>query len=304
MLSEVFYWIFNMSIVATVTGTVVILIRAIRFIPRRVAIFLWIAPFLRMCVPFGISSPYSLLSLLSDFFSRTVVIFSPAEDISVSLTNSMRLTESYFPIRFSNPMFETLFAVASVVWIAVALAIVVFLVFVYLSTKKMFKDARRLRENIYLSEKAKSPAVYGVIKARIILPLSYEEKDLNDILLHEQTHIRRKDNLWRLLAIILTAVHWFNPFMWIFLRLFLSDIELSCDEAVITKLNKEDRKRYARTLLSVAEEHSLLTSPFSGAKIGTRVRKILSYRKITLFSLICLIVLVACVIMILITNAR
>ena len=40
MLGEIFYWIFNMSIAASLCGLAVLLIRAIKIIPRRVSVWL------------------------------------------------------------------------------------------------------------------------------------------------------------------------------------------------------------------------------------------------------------------------
>lgn len=45
MLHEVFYWIFNMSITASITGLLVVLLRLIKAIPRRVIKILWVIPF-------------------------------------------------------------------------------------------------------------------------------------------------------------------------------------------------------------------------------------------------------------------
>ena len=78
MLQEVFYWIFNMSITATITGGLIMLVRLIKKIPRRVTVFLWIIPFLRMAFPFGLNSPYSLMSLLSQVTTKTIVVYQPA----------------------------------------------------------------------------------------------------------------------------------------------------------------------------------------------------------------------------------
>lgn len=87
MLGETFYWIFNMSITAAVTGLVVLLIRTVRKIPRRVIYYLWIIPFLRMVIPLGLNSPYSLMSLISRFTTRTVTVFMTADNIGLSMTN-------------------------------------------------------------------------------------------------------------------------------------------------------------------------------------------------------------------------
>ena len=75
MYGELFYWLFNMSIVASITGLVVMLIRRIRRIPRRVVTVLWLIPFLRLWLPIGFGSEYSLMSLISRFATRTVVVY-------------------------------------------------------------------------------------------------------------------------------------------------------------------------------------------------------------------------------------
>ena len=129
------------------------------------------------------------------------------------------------------------------------------------------------------------------------------EKDMEYILKHENTHIRRGDNLWRLLGFLTAAIHWFNPLSWVFLKAFLADIELACDERAIAGYGKEEQKEYARTLLACARGKSLFVSAFGGAKVRTRIENILSYKKMTAFSAAGFTVLIAVIIFTLITNA-
>jgi hypothetical protein len=63
------------------------------------------------------------------------------------------------------------------------------------------KDSECLYQNIFLSERVQSPAVYGIIRPRIILPAYYAGIELKYVLQHERTHIRRCDNLWRLIRL-------------------------------------------------------------------------------------------------------
>lgn len=303
MFGEFFYWIFNMSIIASFMGLIVLLIRAIHVIPRRISVFLWVVPFLRMCIPIGLNTPYSLMSLISRFTTKTITVYQPADDISFSVTNSIMAANSYFPITYKVNVLDKVFGIASLIWIVIALAIIIALGMLYCTTLHEMKDARHLRENVYLSEKIQSPAVYGVIKPRIILPSSYEYTDNQYILKHETTHISHADNMWRLLAFLTVAVHWFNPLSWIFLKLFLTDIELACDEAAIAKYDEEKRKEYARSLLDCAESKILFASAFGGARIRTRIENILSFKKMTRISLIGFSLLAVSIIIALITNA-
>ena len=303
MLGDVCYWIFIMSIIASFMGLLVCLIRRIRFIPHRVSMYLWIIPFVRMCLPLGINSPYSLMSLLSRLTVRTVTVYEPAEDIALSYTNVIQAADSYFPITYKVRILDRVFDAAGFIWITVALAILIALAILYAATKREIRDARPLEGRLYVSDKVKSPAVYGIFRPRIVLPAPYEDQELRYILRHENTHIRRGDNLWRLLGFLAAAVHWFNPLSWVFLKTFLSDLELACDEEAVAAFSAQERKDYARTLLDCARSKSLFASAFGGARVRTRIENVLSYRQMTVLSSIGFTVLILAIIIALLTNA-
>ena len=303
MIGEICYWILNMSIMAAFMGLIVMLIRQIRAIPRRVSVFLWIIPFIRMTVPVGLNNKYSLMTLISKFTTRTVTVFEPTNELAFSTSNSLMLADSYSPLTFKLSRMEMVFEVAGFIWIVIACALIIALTILYVTTKRGISDAKHLEKNIYLSGKVDSPAVYGIIRPKIILPESYQDKDLKYIIRHEKMHIRRLDNLWRMLGFFAAAVHWFNPLSWIFLKAFLTDIELACDEMAISGLEAEERKDYARTLLNSTKSKSMLVSAFGGAKVRTRIENVLSYKRMTLFSGIGFAVLILFIVFTLITNA-
>lgn len=303
MLQEVFYWIFNMSIITSITGLLVMSVRSLKKIPRRFIVLLWAIPFLRMVIPFGLNSPWSLMTLLSKITTKTIVVYHPTDDIAFSMMNSVMAADSYFPITYKATVLEKVFGVACVIWVVVSLAIFLMLMVIYSTTLREMKSATHLRNNIYLSDKSISPAVYGIIKPRIILPSSYKDKDIELIILHEKMHIRRADNLWRMLAFLIVAVHWFNPLCWIFLKMFLADLELSCDECVLIKLGDTRAKEYALSLLESRQSKTVFASAFGGAKIRTRIENILSFKKMTWVSSTVFIALIAVIFCVLLTNA-
>ncbi len=303
MLQEIFYWVFNMSIMAAITGIFVMLIRLVKKLPRRLMVVLWVIPFLRMTVPFGLNSPYSLMSLLSKITTKTIVVYQPTEDVVFSVTNCVMAADSYFPMTYKVNILENIFKVASVIWIIICLAILLMLAVIYITTLYEVKDAAHLRDNIYLSEKIISPAVYGIIKPKIILPASYKDRDIELVILHEKMHIHSADNLWRILAFFIVAVHWFNPLCWLYLKLFLADIELSCDERVLTKVGDSRTKEYALSLLESRQGVTVFASAFGGAKIRTRIENILSFKKMTWFSLTVFVALIGMIFYMLLTNA-
>lgn len=271
--------------------------------PRRIMVFLWLVPFLRMTVPLGLNSPYSLMTLISKITTKTIVVFQPTEDISFSMMNSVMAANTYFPITYKVNILDDIFGVASVIWIIVSLAILLMLIIIYFTTIHEIKDSTHLKDNIYLSEKVTSPAVYGIIRPKIILPLSYKDKDIELIIQHEKTHIRGLDNLWRMIAFMVVAVHWFNPLAWMFLRALLADLELSCDERVLVKLGTDRSKEYATALLECRQGPTVFASAFGGARIRTRIENVLSFRKLTWISLVAFVALIGIIFYVLLTNA-
>lgn len=303
MLGEIFYWIFNMSIAATICMMPVLLLRSIKKIPRRIFIWLWLVPFIRMCIPVGISSKYGIMALLSKFTTKTVTLIEIGNNSALTMMNHVMGANSYFPITYKGNLLDDLFNIASVVWLIVALAAILTSTIIYFITLGEMKDAQKLKDNIYISDKVKTPAVYGIIKPKIILPTEYDANKLNFILMHEKAHIKRKDNFIRLLALIVVCFHWFNPFAWLMLKLLYSDIELACDESVLSKCDEAERKEYAYTLLSTAEKTNLFVASFGGSKIRIRIENILSYSKISIFSIVSFAALVIAICYVLLTNA-
>ena len=111
------------------------------------------------------------------------------------------------------------------------------------------------RAELAVSGAVSTPMVLGVVRPVIVLPdRAAAPGQLEDILAHELTHIRRRDLLYKRFTVAVTALHWFNPLM-ILLRRELDRLcELSCDEAVIRRLTPARRRRYGETLLAMAAE--------------------------------------------------
>ncbi|MDR2736179.1 MAG: InlB B-repeat-containing protein [Gracilibacteraceae bacterium] len=106
---------------------------------------------------------------------------------------------------------------------------------------------------LYLSALAATPMLVGLFRPMIILPdQKYTKAQLQDVLLHELTHLRRRDVAVKWLSIVACALHWFNPIVWLIRREIDRACELSCDAAVVRGMNGEGRKRYCDTLMIMA----------------------------------------------------
>lgn len=321
MMAEIFYWILNMSIAGSLTGIIVMLLRKVERLPHRYICILWFLPFIRMAVPFGFPSKYSVLNLIAEFTTKSVPVESAPEYLPpLSYTNYIMAVNNYgesvsadsvlgnqTTFIFKSEWLEKLFFIGSIIWAIVLTAGLLTFAILYFITKSELRTASCLHGNVYVSDKITSPALYGVMKPKIMVPNDFPKELLPYVEEHENAHRRRRDNLTRLAAITITCLHWFNPLAWMMLKMYLHDVELACDEAVLRKIGNENKKAYASALIC-CEESKLIFAPafsasFGGAKIKVRIENIISFRKLTIGSAVLFSILIAVLAVTLLTNA-
>ena len=114
-----------------------------------------------------------------------------------------------------------------------------------------------IKRDVRLLESAEvqGPSACGTIRPAILVPLDFtkqlDEAQQRHALLHELSHLERHDAAALQLAHLLMAFHWFNPFLWLALRRFETDLEMACDATVLSHLALRERPAYGKTLLEV-----------------------------------------------------
>jgi len=109
-----------------------------------------------------------------------------------------------------------------------------------------------------VSSYASTPMLVGIFRPMIVLPnREYSSQQLQSILLHELTHMRRRDVAVKWLSLLACAAHWFNPLVWVSKREIDRVCELSCDEAVIRSMDRYGKQHYGETLISVASNKKI-----------------------------------------------
>lgn len=170
----------------------------------------------------------------------------------------------------------------SVVWLAGIAVLFVYTAVGYIRIKNRTATAVLLRDNIFQSENVASPFVFGIIKPRIYLPFNMSEGDMENVIAHEEAHIKRKDYIVKPLGFLLLAVHWFNPVIWLGYEVFCKDIELACDEKVVKDYTAKQRADYSQTLLFCSVNRKMPAAcPLTFGEVGvkTRVKSVLNYKK-------------------------
>ena len=124
------------------------------------------------------------------------------------------------------------------------------------------------------------PFLIGLLRPKVILPGSLARSasalDLRCVLMHEMAHRRCGDLHVNCLLAFLTAVHWFNPLVWIAFRNLRGERELLRDAMVLAHLQNDQRPHYARLLasfggLSIPGRSVLPDPPALAATMASRV---------------------------------
>lgn len=136
------------------------------------------------------------------------------------------------------------------------------------------------------SRSVKTPMLVGTFHPVIVIPdRVYSEEMLSNILLHELTHFRRRDILYKWFAVTVYSIHWFNPLMLVIRRALDRDCEMSCDECLLRRMDTANKRSYGETLLALAEDRvlpgRLVATTFATEKknLKERLEQIMTYRK-------------------------
>ena len=96
-----------------------------------------------------------------------------------------------------------------------------------------------------------SPLLIGFFHPCIVLPsVAISEKDFSCTVLHELTHYKRLDMLYKWLVQLTVCLHWFNPLVSLMSGEITKACEFSCDEAVLSKMGRDKARDYGETLLN------------------------------------------------------
>ena len=118
---------------------------------------------------------------------------------------------------------------------------------------------------ITVTPDAPVPYVAGYFKPEIFIPpLELDKDEWKYVLMHERQHIKSRDQLIKLLFIVIRAVFWWNPFSHLFMRELDAILELRCDYAVMKNLSEEESLSYFAVILRVVKQ----LQPASSRRLG------------------------------------
>lgn len=105
------------------------------------------------------------------------------------------------------------------------------------------------------STELRAPVVSGLFKPVLLWPADLEASltpaQLQHVLMHEVTHVKRGDIFSACIVAVLQALHWFNPAVWIAFSWLREDREMACNAATVRTLGVADAHDYAHTLIQL-----------------------------------------------------
>lgn len=301
-----FLRLLNMSIAASWGIMAVIVLRwLLRRAPGWMKCALWAIAAVRLVCPFSLESAFSLIPSSEIISSETVRYAEPpAVNTGIPVANEALnpiLDSSLGPASGAsvNPM-QVWFFAGGLVWAAGLAAFLCYALFSYLRLHRKVGEAVLSADRVYVCDAVRSPFILGVICPRIYLPSDIDHAQMEYVLAHERAHLKRGDHWWKPLGYLLLAVYWFNPLVWVAYILFCRDIELACDEKVISRLNLDERKAYSNALVDRSTgRRMVMACPVAFGEVGVkeRVKAVLHYRRPT-FWLIMAAVLAMVIVMV------
>ena len=167
------------------------------------------------------------------------------------------------------------------------------------------RRARHVEGNVYRCTEWSTPFVLGVIAPRIYVPETVSEQDFSQVLAHEKCHIRRWDHVFKPLAFLLLAVHWFDPVLWVAYVLLGRDMESACDEMALKNATPAQRAAYSRALVACAAQPKMAAVcplAFGEVAVKERVKNVLQNRKPAVWAVIMLVIAAAIIAVCLLTR--
>ena len=245
--------------------------------PSRLLCWLWLAVGLRFVLPWGI--PLSLprpqntqLAAAADTVQELgeLPLIAPPPAVSApaaALPWYARLTPWH--------------ALAAVWAVGVAVLAVRGIVG-YIKLKLHVALACKTSDGCYGGACVTAPFTLGILRPRVYLPDDLQGTARRAVLLHEQTHIRRRDPLTKPLFYAVTCLHWFNPLAWLAFCTFERDMEAACDEAAVRGRPLPERNAYCESLLHFAVQGRSIPGSlaFGQGSVKERIVHLLHYRRL------------------------
>lgn len=321
MLDQIFMKIWDMTCSASIVILFVLCLRILlRRAPKRYSFILWAAVLYRLLCPvipevsFGvfpqldsISEQYTLSDDPITLGGASLAAYRAMGDalnggLGIQHVRTTGQTADGMAQYVSAGWWEIWILLGQYVWLTGLVFLLAKTGYTFFRFRRRLRGATRLDDQVYLSDQIDTAFVYGWICPRIYVPAVFSEEMRKYAILHEQIHIAGRDPVWKILAYLARCIHWMNPLVWLAFRLSEQDMEMSCDEAVLSRLPREKHADYAESLLHMVSAHSIsipIPPAYGEGNIKGRIKNMTHWKTpkkwmLLASMLVCVLLLAAC----------
>jgi beta-lactamase regulating signal transducer with metallopeptidase domain len=248
--------------------------------PARLRFRLWFAASVKFLMPFAALSALgeSLSRLFPATVPQLVLEIRPAAERLSAPAWALAARQHTTTV---NPM-----PLLVCLWLAGFAVVLVLRLTRWLRLRAVMRQARDVEIAVPVDVKESNtllePGLVGILRPVVLLPeglmphLSRAERDA--ILAHEVSHFSSGDNITAAIHMLVEALFWFWPPVWLIGGRLIAERERACDESVLA--DGHDAEVYAQAILKVCR--FCIQSPLpcasgaSGADLSVRVRQIMS----------------------------
>lgn len=321
MLEKIFLSVVITSIIGTVLFFVLWLLKPItrKVFSASWNYYIWVCVLAVMIIPLRVTLPENEIGLsLQEAVNVQTQHIEIAEEIQLPFNEGAVMdtktatTKNNSIVTKTQDILSYVVPIASVIWLIVATVVFVvklvrYLLFIRQTCRTSYPaDIPQIKEkrvSARVSGYISSPLMMGVLKPVLLLPdTNLSEEQINNVVLHEMTHYKRRDMLVKWFSLFVKSIHFFNPAVYLVCRQLDEECEISCDAVVVKNMTKESEVSYVNTILSLLSESTSkcvpLTTGMAGSKETLKKRFLLIKnkkrisKKVILFSIAVAVLLV------------
>jgi uncharacterized protein (TIGR03435 family) len=251
-----------------------------------VRFWLWLAASMKFLVP------YALLMEVGELVRRQPALAAaPQLDRWAGIQDAGQavFTPSSVIVTATTPAqshADIWFAVIAAVWVCGFLFVAIRWVVQWRAIRTLVRKAKpidlRLPIPTVSAAARLEPGVFGIFRPALFLPEGISARltpeQMQALVAHELCHVRRRDNLWAAVHVLVEAVFWFHPLVWWLGARMIAEREAACDEAVLQ--SGAEAEAYATSVLEVCRIYAaspmLAIAGITGADLKQRVITIAS----------------------------
>lgn len=292
MLTEIFKALLLTSVIGTALAAVLMLFRPIvkKYFSAGWYYYMWLAVLLFMVLPvkFGLPEEVKLFGQYEVAADNRGNMYTDKDVYKII----WQYTENEAPVSEAEPgslvstaaaLAESKLHIISRAWFIVMVVLLVAKVAGYIqfrckltknSVKFLCPEIRAFTKRNIIVKKSSlihSPIMMGVLRPMLVLPnVELTAEQLGNVLAHEMTHFKRHDILCKWFAALVKCVHWYNPMVYFVAKQANLWCEISCDLAVVERMDKEEKRCYIYTILALISTGKSKNIPLTTGMLGSK----------------------------------